>query len=1050
VNVLFREISKICRDHLLDEKWVLAPSLRAGHEWLVAVTRAGQPVVNGHVKTLVKLALDLAGPLMVEKELELVSAQQGSLVVDRVMQRLRKPEEGYLWRLSPSVRLAETVFKAIDAVRRAGLDAEDLKVERFEVDVKGREIQDILREYVKELQQRKWVDRAGVLQLAIQRLKSDAGALASDVLVLVPADIDALGLERQLLAALPAKQRIGLPVDQPGPPPSAEGESLTDARLLRWLLSPVEAPPPFADGSGRIFRAVGEVNEIRGVLRRCLAESIPLDDVEVLCTDVDTYVPLIYETFARLVPDQAGLDDIPVTFQEGIPARKFRPGRALVAWLAWVRDDFPQQGLIDLIQEGLLDIPDHDPETTSFSQLAAILRSVGIGFGRERYLETLNKHQAALELRRRDPQPFRDEDGEAQGDQHSHLENQSRAFQLLRGLVESLLELSPGPNDGPTRVLELAQQFLEKRTRRETQLDNYAWRILIARIKEIRQSLDSDEEASNINARAWLAALPDEAWVGGLGPRSGCLHVAHVLAGGHSGRPHTFIVGLDDGRFPGRGLQDPILLDEERRGLSQDLPTSGWELAKRSERIALLLARLRGKVTLSYPCQNLVDDREMFPSSVVVSAFRILAGQHEGDQAALNRWLPPPESFAPDVPEKALAESEWWLWRMSGTEEVIEPKALVAWRYPHLGRGFTLAGERESTRFTVYDGWIPEPGREIDPTAPDGLAVSASQLETLGQCPLRYFFRYVLKISPPEELTIDPEIWLDPLARGSLLHEVFEIFLKEVIERGDIPVAGRDEDRLLAILDARVEHYRSEIPPPSEAVYRREVGRLRRTAQIFLRGEEEYCARTGNRPLFLEVSIGLKTQGSGTGFDTPEPVEVRLPDGSSLRVCGRIDRVDQVGGAGANVFAIWDYKVGGTWKYRQEPRPFWEGRVVQHALYVLVMNARLKALRKDFPGARVDEFGFFFPSETAGGERIEFIPRDLEKGAGILHRLARIAANGAFLATTQDDKDCSFCDYRQICGNVAALASASDRKLTTLSNVILEPYRELRHGQANE
>ena len=75
VNVLTREISKVCRDHLLVEKWVLAPSLRAGHEWLVAVTRSGQPVINGHVKTLFKLALDLAGPLMVEKELELVSAQ---------------------------------------------------------------------------------------------------------------------------------------------------------------------------------------------------------------------------------------------------------------------------------------------------------------------------------------------------------------------------------------------------------------------------------------------------------------------------------------------------------------------------------------------------------------------------------------------------------------------------------------------------------------------------------------------------------------------------------------------------------------------------------------------------------------------------------------------------------------------------------------------------------------------------------------------------------------------------------------------------------------
>ena len=116
-----------------------------------------------------------------------------------------------------------------------------------------------------------------------------------------------------------------------------------------------------------------------------------------------TYVPLIYETFARLMPDESGIDDIPVTFQEGIPARKFRPGRALVAWLAWVRDDFPQRGLIQMIQEGLLDIPGHDPrKPISFSRAGGGLpRASASVSGAIRYLETLDKYQAALELRRR-------------------------------------------------------------------------------------------------------------------------------------------------------------------------------------------------------------------------------------------------------------------------------------------------------------------------------------------------------------------------------------------------------------------------------------------------------------------------------------------------------------------------------------------------------------------------------------------------------------------------------------------------------------------------
>ncbi len=529
------------------------------------------------------------------------------------------------------------------------------------------------------------------------------------------------------------------------------------------------------------------------------------------------------------------------------------------------------------------------------------------------------------------------------------------------------------------------------------------------------------------------------------------MHVAHVLAGGHSGRPHTFVIGLDDGRFPGAGLQDPILLDDERRRLSDALPTASGELSKRLDRFAHVLARLRGHVTLSYSCHDLADDRELFPSPVILSAFRILSGRHDGDQAALNRWLDPPASFAPDDAGKALSENEWWLWRMTGDDAVADPEKLVAECYPHLGRGFELAIARASNEFTIFDGWIPHPGIELDMTAPEGPVVSARRLEMLGQCPLKYFFCYVLGIEPPEELVLDPEVWLDPLTKGSLVHEVFERSLREVIERGDIPVFSRDWQRLLAILDECVQHYRRMIPPPGEAVFRREVAQLVRAARIFLLEEEKHYRKTGDRPRFLEAAIGLKSEGPGTPLDTPVPVAIKLAGGKSLMARGRIDCVDQVSGAQANHFAIWDYKTGGTWKYNQKPQPFWEGRIVQHALYVALLNARLAALQRELPGAAVERFGFFFPSEKAAGERIEYPSAKLQDGPSLLDRLAQIAAGGSFLATTNAADDCSFCDYRGICGNVDAVAAASGRKLADAAKAGLAPYRELRgHGQANK
>ncbi len=114
-----------------------------------------------------------------------------------------------------------------------------------------------------------------------------------------------------------------------------------------------------------IFRAVGEVNEVREVLRRCVEAGIPFDEVEILHTDGATYLPLIYEIACRLTDDDTG-EAIPATFAEGIPARYGRPARALLGWLSWVRGGYPQSILTRMIQDGLLRIEETERERSEF------------------------------------------------------------------------------------------------------------------------------------------------------------------------------------------------------------------------------------------------------------------------------------------------------------------------------------------------------------------------------------------------------------------------------------------------------------------------------------------------------------------------------------------------------------------------------------------------------------------------------------------------------------------------------------------------------------
>ena len=67
-----------------------------------------------------------------------------------------------------------------------------------------------------------------------------------------------------------------------------------------------------------------------------------------------------------------------------------------------------------------------------------------------------------------------------------------------------------------------------------------------------------------------------------------------------------------------------------------------------------------------------------------------------------------------------------------------------------------------------------------------------------------------------------------------------------------------------------------------------------------------------------------------------------------------------------------------------------------------------------------------------------------------MQRLTRIAGNGAFLATNTSD-DCTFCDYQKICGDFETVAAASGSKLENPTNIILQPYLELRtYGEAEK
>ena len=869
MNRLIREIGRVCGELPLEEKLLLCPTNRIGWQWQESAARGGFGLINIRPQTLRTTALTLAQEAMGRQGLSYIDDRGADLLMEAIVSALG-PRLSYFDSSRPG--LAPLLRRAASDLGLAGLDPGKLSDGSFESGAKGRDLAALLAAYGQRLRENNLVDYSGALRLALDRIARNREE-AVDKYFLIPDFLDLVFLERRLVESLPPDRVRHLACDRPISGQGAGEEAGSDLDLLRWLARPGQAPEPRADGSVEVGRAVGQVNEVRGTLRACLREGLPLDSVELLYTDRGAYLPLIYETLSKIRPlEEAAQELPPATFAEGVPGIFARPCRALAGWVEWIRDDFSPLHLVRMIGEGLLHRPGSGQGRPSFADLAQTLGSLGLGRGREGYLPRLRR-----ELER--PRGSAEQAGPGTG-------KRRRLLETLEEMLSGLLELTPEAEAPGPEILARAIVFVEQKARAVNELDQNA-RLKLT--KEIKDRLHWSEALGiqpQEEAWAWLRTLPESIHLLGSGPRPGRIHVAPVLSGGHSGRTRTFILGLDESRFPGAGLQDPILLDSERTRISKRLTTAAQDLDRRSQGLGLLLARLRGRVSLSYSCLDLAQNSETFPAGPIISAFRLLSGKGDGDLADLERWLGPPQTFAPESLEECLDASDYWLLRLCGPDRAGRREELVEALFPDLARGRAAREARQGPRFGPHDGHVPGAVQDpaSDPFQAQGPVMSAGRLELLGRCPLAYFFRHLLELKAPDEPS--PDDWLGPLEKGNLLHQGFQEFVELLIAEQAEPLLERDLDRLTKILERLLESQAQTSPPPDPDIVERRRTELRRIAAVFLKEEEE--ARSSGRPIFLETEIGFGERESANPLERAEPVELTLPSGRRVRLRGRL------------------------------------------------------------------------------------------------------------------------------------------------------------------
>ena len=317
----------------------------------------------------------------------------------------------------------------------------------------------------------------------------------------------------------------------------------------------------------------------------------------------------------------------------------------------------------------------------------------------------------------------------------------------------------------------------------------------------------------------------------------------------------------------------------------------------------------------------------------------------------------------------------------------MEGRDAVRSGFPGLDRGLIARAALRAAEPSPHHGLVaPDPS--LDPRRDPDEVLSATRLETLGTCPLRYFYRYVLGLRPPEEQELDPDRWLTPLEKGSLLHAVYETVLGRARDQG----IAYDDDafRSLAfdVLADEIEDAARRVPVPSEAVRRREVEGLEQDVHAFVAMVRE------GAPAWTALEHPF-------GFDGVDPAQV-VVEGGTLRFRGRIDRLDAVDGG----VKVVDYKTGSTHSWGPSSGTYRGGRRLQHVVYALVAEA--------LEGAPVTAVEYHFPTRKGENKVARFTRDELADGGRLLSHLMESAALGRFLPT-DDARECRFCDFRAAC-----------------------------------
>ncbi len=433
------------------------------------------------------------------------------------------------------------------------------------------------------------------------------------------------------------------------------------------------------------------------------------------------------------------------------------------------------------------------------------------------------------------------------------------------------------------------------------------------------------------------------------------------------------------------------------------------------ERLALRLAvgAAERTVVFSWPRIDVDRARPRVPSFYVLETARVVKGELPSADAMLaeaSAQVPPLRWPAPLDPALAIDLVERDLSTVRAPIGKGGPPGSLAHlpaTNPHLARALRARVRRWDSPdvWTKADGLVDvgeEAAALLAAHDPAERPYSATGLQRIATCPYQFYLNQLLRLEPRE--VPEPIEELDPLQRGSLIHDIQFAVLTRLRDEGMLPLSHPQRlARAQAVLAEEAEsigaRYEEELVPAIPRVWADGLAEIVADLGEWLARLHEESVHW--EPTHFELAFGLR---GGEGRDAASRAEpVPLDEGILLR--GAIDMVEQNEGRlratdhkTGKASARTDVLVGG-------------GRTLQPVLYAL-------ALEKLFVAKNVAGGSLFYCTSRGGFERRDVELTEQARGAiGEVAELLRGLLRSSFLAAHPVGWwACEWCDYAPVCG----------------------------------